>query len=422
MPSSRHRPRARRAPGALALLLAALGAVQGSPGATPAPFRAPLVLTGDDLFEPGVRIARDGTIYVHAILGIPVPSTIFRSTNGGSSFARAAVGIRDFLPGGGDADVATLPDGTLVLSDLWLGSSTVSISSDRGATWTAANPVGGVPAHDRQWLAASSAAVYHVYNQFGVGLVVSKSLDGGLTFPISSVAATHAQRNLCVCPPGLMIAEAGTMPAGTDDRVGVIYFTASGGIGFARSLNGGLTFGTVAVAPGDRGFSTTMSFPVVANARGRRLVAVWLESDGARTWVAFSRSTNWGETWSHRRRIVIAGTSLFPWVDARGSKVAISLYHTTAASVPGGVPEGAQWFVRYLESADRGTTWTSLATIDTKRVKAGPICAEGLECGADRELGDFQAVALDARGRAHVAWTRSIDNVSDTQIRYARQR
>ena len=40
---------------------------------------------------------------------------------------------------------------------------------------------------------------------------------------------------------------------------------------------------------------------------------------------------------------------------------------------------------------------------------------------ADRELLDFQSVALDGAGRANAVWTRSIDGVSDTEIRFARQ-
>ena len=83
--------------------------------------------------------------------------------------------------------------------------------------------------------------------------------------------------------------------------------------------------------------------------------------------------------------------------------------------------EGSQWFETYLESTDGGATFGPLAGIDSVPVKSGPICTQGTGCSADRELLDFQSVALDGAGRANAVWTRSIDGVSDTEIRFARQ-
>jgi len=59
--------------------------------------------------------------------------------------------------------------------------------------------------------------------------------------------------------------------------------------------------------------------------------------------------------------------------------------------------------------------------VDSTVVKSGPICTEGTGCNGDRELLDFQALTLDPAGRANLTWTRSIDGVSNTEIRYARQ-
>ena len=75
----------------------------------------------------------------------------------------------------------------------------------------------------------------------------------------------------------------------------------------------------------------------------------------------------------------------------------------------------------YLESTDGGATFTPLAVIDTVPVKTGPICTQGINCSGDRELLDFQSVTVDGAGRANAAWTRSIDGVSDTELRFARQ-
>src|SRR5207247_2328510 len=128
--------------------------------------------------------------------------------------------------------------------------------------------------------------------------------------------------------------------------------------------------------------------------------------------ILISTSTNWGSSWSAPRTLVSGGASVYPWVDARGSKVAVSLYHTTAAGNSETVPGSAQWFETYLESADGGATFSAPQTVDPTVVKTGPICTGGTGCSGDRELLDFQSLALDSSGRANLAWTRSIDGQS----------
>ena len=71
--------------------------------------------------------------------------------------------------------------------------------------------------------------------------------------------------------------------------------------------------------------------------------------------------------------------------------------------------------------SDGGATFTGVQVIDPTPVKTGPICTAGVDCASDRELLDFQSVAVDPLGRANVAWTRSIDNAINTELRFARQ-
>jgi hypothetical protein len=408
----------------IATALAVFGALAGSSAASAATFGSPVVVSGDDTGEPGIDVAGDGTIYVNAPAGLlsnlpGSPSFVYRSTDGGASWAKTDPGMRSSFPGGGDSDISIAPGGKLFMTDLWLGSATVSTSTDRAQTWTA-NPLQGVVVQDRQWISATSASVaYHLTHQIPAGLVVSKSVDGGLTYPIHTVAATPADQTGCVCPPGTLISEAGTGALGTSDKVGFVYSTSSGGVKFARSTNGGLTFTNVDVQPASSA-DTGQAFPVVANGGGGRLAAVWLDVGGGSSTVRFSRSTDWGSSWSAPRTVVSSGTSLYPWVAASGSKVSISVYNTDASGEPSSVPESAQWFERYLESTDGGATFSGLQTIDPTPVKSGPICTEGINCSGDRELLDFQSLTLDGAGRPNVTWTRSIDGASNTEIRFAR--
>ena len=159
----------------------------------------------------------------------------------------------------------------------------------------------------------------------------------------------------------------------------------------------------------------------MANAGGGRLVAVWLEELGRSSRVRYAASSNWGSTWSAPRTLVNAGASVYPWVAAAGLKVAVSLYHTMAKGTPGTVPESAQWFEAYRESTDGGATFSPLQSVDPTPVKTGPICTEGTGCSGDRELLDFQSDTLDGAGRADLAYTRSIDGQTNTELRFVRE-
>jgi hypothetical protein len=382
------------------------------------------VVTGDDAGEPGIDVGKDGAIYINAPSGLlsnlpGSPSWIYKSTNGGTSWTKLDPGLRANLPGGGDVDISIAPDtGTIYGTDLWLGSATVFSSSDGGTSWLA-NPLQGVVVQDRQWVAAASGGnVYHATHQIPLGLIVSKSTNG-LAYPYHTVAATPVDQTGCVCPPGNLIAEGGGALLGTTDKVGLIYATSSGGIKFARSTNGGLTFTNVEVSPASSA-DTGQAFPVVANGGGGNLAAAWMEVNGNSSSVHFARSNDWGATWTDRKTLVSAGSSLYPWVAAEGSKVAVSLYHSDSAGAPTTVPAGAQWFEQYMESNDGGATFSAPVTVDPTVVKTGPICTEGINCSGGRELLDFQSLTING-GTSYLTWTHSIDNVSNTELRFARQ-
>ncbi|HZU74460.1 MAG TPA: sialidase family protein [Acidimicrobiales bacterium] len=396
---------------ALAAAVAASTAMTTPSGAATA---GPVVV-GQNGSEPGVNVGPGGVIYVNApdglLSNIPgSPSYVWRSNNGGSSWTLTPAGLRANLPGGGDSNLAVDgASGTIYLTDLWLGSATISSSSDQGNTWTP-DPVAGVPVEDRQWIATTGSGpaggiVYEATHQIPTGLVVSKSVDGGRTFPISSVAATPVDQTGCLCPPGNLIARAGSGTLGTGDSVGLIYSTSTGGVNFARSTNGGLTFSTSSVAPASSD-TTSSNFPVVADAGNGDLYAVWLDVATASDTVRMARSTDWGATWSTPTDLVTTGTSVYPWVAASGSKVAVSLYHTTTVSTPDGAPAGTQWFESYLESSDGGSTWSGLTTADSTPAKTGAVCTGGTNCSADRELGDFQSDAVDGAGNVDLSYVR----------------
>ena len=419
-------PRRPRLLAALALTTAAGALVGLSPLATgvahAATFGSPVVVSGDNASEPGIDVAPDGTLYINAPVGllstIPgSPSDVFRSDDGGASWTKLPASLKANLPGGGDSDIAIAADGTLSETDLWLGNSTVATSSDKGQTWTA-NPVQGVLAQDRQWVTATSGGrVYHVVHQIPSGLWVSRSVDSGLTYPQQVLAATALDQTGCICPPGNIISEDGGLLA---DKVGGVYATSVGGVGFYGSANGGLTFTNTTPGPASSA-TTNGAFPAVADNGNGKLAVVWQAVLGNTSTVWFTTSNDFGSTWAPAKQIVTSGTSLYPWVAYRGGKIAVSLYHTDAVATPDTAPEGSQWFETYLESTDGGATFSALQTVDSTPVKTGPVCTGGTNCSSDRELGDFQQVAIDGAGHAVLSYCRSIDNASDTEIRFVKE-
>jgi hypothetical protein len=394
----------------------------GTAGAS-GPFIAPVAIPGATVTEPGINVAPDGAIYVNGPSGLlsnlpGSPSPVFKSTNGGSTWTTTDPGMRANLPGGGDSNISIDPTtGTLYMTDLWLGSATVARSTDGAASWTA-NPVQGVVVQDRQWVAAAGDGdVYHVTHQIPSGLLVSKSVAplDGVVYPVTTVAATPLDQTGCVCPPGNLIAAAGGL---TGDKVGVIYPTSTGGVNFARSTNGALTFTNVAVSPAGSA-TTSDNFPVVADGGRGHLAAVWLEVGTNSDQVKISTSSDWGATWAAPRTLVSTGTSVYPWVAAQGSKVSVSLYHTSAAGTPDTVASSSQWFESYLESADGGATFSALSTVDPTPAKTGIVCVSGINCSSGRELGDFQTVTIDNLGRANVVYDRVTG--TNSQVIFDRQ-
>ena len=396
------------------VLVAAVGcAVLPASPATAATFGMPVVVTGLNLSEPGIDIdGISGAVYLTAVPGLGTPSHVFRSTTGGTTWFPTPAGARAALPGGAAADLTVSPvTGALAITDLWGASSTVGRSNDGGASWTA-QPVQGELVQDRPWVAAAAGnVVYHATAQAAAGIVVARSADGGYTYGTRTLAVPAATTG-CFCPSGNLVAE-------TADRIGFAYATSTGGVRFARSVDGAMTF-TSAVVRHPSPYDTLAGFPVVASGGNGVLAATWTEVGSATTRIGFSRSADFGASWSVPAYVVTTGTSLHPWVDVHGSRVGISLYRTSAAGTPGTVPANALWYESYVESFDNGASWSTPTVADPMPVKSGPICTDGGACGSDAELGDFQSMAFDVSGTPVLAYVRSLDGAFDVEVRVTR--
>jgi hypothetical protein len=384
-----------------------------APASMAASFGTPVTVAVDGGSEPTVDVAPDGTVYVTAATGLaigavpPSISAVYRSDNGGGSWVVTPPSLRQAAIGGGDMDLVVAPNGAIATTDLWLGNSSVATSQDKGQTWLA-SPLQGVPAQDRQWLAATTTGYYHVVHQIPTGDVVSFSQDG-LVYPVHMLAATPLDQTGCICAPGNIVAQSGGL---LSDRIAFVYPTTTRGMGVAVSANGGVTWTNV--YPGESvNAGAVTGFPAIATDGAGRLAAVWQSATSGVVYLV--TSSNFGTTWSAPAVLEGTGTSVYPWVAYRGGKIAVSYYHTTAAgSLADNVPESANWSISYKDSSDN-----FVARTDIEQIKTGPICTMGTGCSTDRELGDFQSIDLNGAGKAVIAYNR--DAGSGTEVRFVKE-
>lgn len=384
------------------------------PGGTPDgpgfAFEISIVDPGRDATEPSILLDPDrGAIFVSALSGLLPPrmgggqSYLWKSTDAGATWRQISLGLadrhnRNAAPGGGDTDLALAPDGTIYYVDQWIGSQSVSVSTDGGESWDSFQPVTTVPVVDRPWIEVDDeGAVYEVVHTFAPGVWVSKSVDRGKSWLQQVKASDDA-----AAPSPLAIG-----------RDGAVYFTvaAEGRLKLLASRDGGLTFQPSTIAEGlvltdvlGLYTLTTLLSPVAIDDAGGLHVAFSVPSEGTHR-VFYSHSRDSGRSWSVPVAVSPPTTiAIFPWIDAGASgSVALAWLAADARGTPDAT--NSTWDVRFAQSLDSGAHWE--AAVLASGIHQGSVCTRGPSCrdsGADRSLGDFFELQLDDAGMAHVSF------------------
>lgn len=371
----------------------------GSGHATGPSFTA-AIITGSGVTEPGIDVGTDGTIFVNAPTGLPGLSKLWKSTNSlGTNYSPVTFDNNtNRLPGGGDSDVVTR-DGRVYFLDLWAGSNSLRRSDDNGATWALGTPFTTLPLSDRQWIALGKRhpvtgldTVYVAYHFIDGGqLGFSRSNDGGLTWDFHTL------------PAGTQAALPGQLAANGDF---LVFNFASGGREYVlTSTDAGATWKRTEVTL----FQQTASSLAAVAMDGNNLYIAYVNS--VEYSIQLARSTDLGATWTTQTMLpqtlstgdTAGHTNMFPWVDARNGKVAVSWYgaptHTGDSNVG-----SAKWYIYYSESLDNGVTFTEAVRASATAVQTNIICTNGVSCTTGRDLGDFQQVVIDAAGKSHIAY------------------
>ena len=411
----------------------------------------------DPTAEPSIAVGPDGTEYIVAPdgPGVRTPSQLGGSGYGGSLIWRstdhghtwASLGSYDVPTGGEDADIAVAPDGTLYASGLsTVACSTVSRSTDRGATWTPM-PVAGCGRepliNDRQWNATFGNSI--VYTSIGDALesqidLVRSIVDNPVVVPsttmqlsrtpdyqwpgtvnvdqrtgtVYTVWNTQGAPNDCDKAPGASQCEPTQASTQTPDRIEVSALTSGSSTPPAPRI----------VA--SRKFDTYDSFVADTVDRAGAVYVVWTERHpaGRGTWTMLARSVDGGRHWSAPVKVNQAPlTTVFPWVTAGDDgRIAVSYYGTTAGgNSPQTVSSTAPWRVYSSYSTDGGRHFREYAT--TGVMDRGAICTSGTGCSAGgRNLLDYFETAMDAPGCLLTAYAdNTVNPETAAVVSYVRQ-
>jgi hypothetical protein len=434
-------------------------------------FAAPLELTGHPpspaFFqadaEPEITIDIFGNIYATAIQGVPGGTDLWKSTDKGNSFVYLGEpdGAQDHCNppvvqcaalGGGDDQIDVSTGGYLYISSLWLGNVTMSTSYDGGiggATpdqkWQVNPAAANIVSDDRQWVAAYGPQT--VYMSFAttaltrppgsIGLFITKSTDGGKTFPsLTEITATtpldqvNVESNLVVDPFNGNLYTA------------YIPNAALNTIKLASSTDGGSTWNITTAYTGPAGTTNRGVFPNLAIDRGGNLHLVFTKSDAAgntNCHVFLTSTANpsaASPTWTPAIQVDSGAgniTACEAWAVAGSPGVVNVAWLGSTAASPN--TTNSIWNVYFAQITN---ALLSNPTISQAQVATGvhnhSICLNGLGCTAattphgepgNRDLLEYFRMALDSEGNANIVFADSVHNCDPTVCRtntwYAKQ-
>lgn len=435
----------------------------GFTGGAPLPADPETGLARNQDGEPGIAADGAGTIWVgsdvapyakndpRASSGLLTGEDIWKSVDGGRTFRWVAdpFGSQTLNHGGlagEDSDIAAATRRNargfynVYAVSLWVGSTSLAFSTDGGNTWTV-DPLAGIPAEDRPWVAAAGAcSVYVGYHQLPTfspvvnrydlcrasGTAVGEALNPvssssialagylGLTNAFGKIEVDNAARSPyrgslyvpmanCDLPTPQSYVSAAETSSGCPGKAEIT---------IAVSRDGGRTFGDHLVAVSDTGALPVWPDTVATDAAGTVYLA-WF--DGRTAFLSVSRDG--GVTWAAPRRINGAPSlaAVYPTVTAGGpGRVSVAWYGTDRYADSNdlkvmGTPNtrgAAVWRVYVASSTDGGEHFTQQAV--TGPVHTGVLCTQGDGCAIPDSrnlLDDFGAATSPVTGLVSVAYT-----------------
>jgi len=379
--------------------------------------------------EPSIHVSKSNLVALGSEDGLGGGSEFWsgHQTRGVSSSAGCAL-TYDGQPNafgigasGGDVDVAIAPvkDPTsgnyrIYVASLNVVSVNVATSTDDGKTFSQVPVVAGVPADDREWIAAyGDSTALLSYHDIATGNIdVLRSDDGGQTFVQSSRVIDDSDYKSGVNQHGnLVIDHVNKTGAATGQFWAYQSFVApstSSGSAYDEAFlgvsnDGGATWTTKPIPCttkiGANGLDH--NFPNVSVApNGTLFYAV---SNDKAVYVAMS--TNHGSTWTCSGPVSTGTQAIFPWLIATNTGVDLVYYGATGK---GATQLWSAYFAQTLTQSLTG--WRTSKVVDVHR---GPVCEDGIGCSDNRQLLDDFGVDTDQSGWAHIAYSHDSPSFGD---------
>lgn len=403
------------------------------------------------LGEPSIVHDSANRLFVTGPQGIgnvqPGGSPLFTSTDGGSTWGAPVRSLACTGLSGGDTDLTVDGGDNVYQTDLWLGGSCLSVSTDHGSSFAAGNPFGTHPPNvdDRPWLAWNkiSNQVYAIWDG-GSSINYSYTTSGqppqavqmvgpNAVVPESAVNSSNTPDSVreCVCPPGGIATDNTT--GAHSGRVYVSYSYQHGTAISYGDLTGTCPACTVATWTGpitipgsDTGTGSVSAFedewnfdPIKVDGNGT-LYVVWAHALNFNGTVAgsggvqeyYSYSTTGGTTWHGPFKLSTeTGTTTFPTMDVVSPGVLDVAWYGDPSSTttdPNTVPSTDTWNMYYTRVTGANTdTPTFSPEIAVSGMHTGCIQSGGngsSEC-SDRSLLDFFQLTDDTCGNPNVIYT-----------------
>jgi len=432
-----------------------------------------LVFVNQDT-EPEIEIDRFGTIYVGAIRGVGGGVDFWRSDNGGSSFDYLGQpdGTQSTSPapgtepdpeggvGGGDVDLAlgdpfylvppvpgvspgVQSTGRVYLTSLWLGSATLSVSTDRGDNWA---PFPFTTAQlDRQWNVARGEKTLYMslrklaHAEAGQHDVYVTQSDDGMTFPKASYVQDPITGVVDDVGGNSVLQSDGTL-LGTfvsKDRRDLYvwrtpkfpaYGPANLPVGtFDAPVFQPTAFDAALIFHGANGLTTSNRFPIMAVDKGDNIHIVF--SDRHNIYLIScpaGANPTLAASWTNPVALNAPGvtgfeftrTCVLPWVRAGASgKLGVIWYGTDTPGdpdTPAFETNQVPWKVVYaqVENAlsDQPSVYLDVASKQGGGViHKGQICLRGLGCpDGTRELAEYSSLTVDNNGFPNLIYEATV--------------
>jgi hypothetical protein len=402
--------------------------------------------------EPGISINRLG----HEIVNSFGP-TVWISTDNGHTFGPPDLIVDPICASlSGDADAVVANDDTYYADNLCVaGPTNLSYSStDGGKTWNAGQ--GNLPTlpglatdSDRQWYAldpTDPAILYFSYHDLaGPNIWVNKSVDHGKTW-LQQVPITLAAPNFVDTGAGNTSARPLVDPS--DHNTVLVFYTSNHAINsalapptnddfdltqiyMAKSVDGGKTWTNQLVfdAGTTNGQDNTIAheFSSAAIDSAGNAYVVFSERLGDKTqthieYIAIPK----GSTANATPRQVDQGglgANVFPWIAAGDpGRVDITWYGSPSQDNNDPQSHWSEMFSQTLNGLSATPTFTQSRVSGGRPMHAADICLAGTLClvtGGNRNLADFQMIAIDPCGLAQMVWTDDSNGTGFTM--HARQ-